>query len=179
MTDWQDRFHRMPLVAILRGLVPENAVEVGDRLAENGFAMLEVPLNSPDPLESIARLAKRHGGQALVGAGTVLSVQDVAPIADALAAVQAGGLFACTLALGIPLTAVKPTGFIGMKHPDSRIVRKLSIIMLALTAIALAWSIVLVHNIRLGGALPFIVLNVTRRMLMRRRRPSVLEQHRG
>ena len=83
MNDWSDHFHRMPLVAILRGLAPENAVEVGDRLIERGFTTLEVPLNSPDPLESIARLAQRHGDQALVGAGTVLSADDVAPIADA------------------------------------------------------------------------------------------------
>lgn len=83
MSEWQDRFHRMPLVAILRGLTPDTAVEVGDRLVACGFTALEVPLNSPDPLESIARLAKRHGPQALVGAGTVLSVQDVAPIAEA------------------------------------------------------------------------------------------------
>lgn len=83
MSDWQTLFNRMPLVAILRGLAPENAVEIGDRLVEAGFTTLEVPLNSPDPLESIARLAKRHGQQALVGAGTVLSAADVAPIAEA------------------------------------------------------------------------------------------------
>ena len=83
MSDWSDLFRRMPLVAILRGLTPETAVEVGDRLVERGFTVLEVPLNSPDPLESIARLAKRHGDQAIVGAGTVLSAADVAPIADA------------------------------------------------------------------------------------------------
>ena len=83
MSDWQTLFNRMPLVAILRGLAPENAVEIGDRLVEAGFTTLEVPLNSPDPLESIARLAKRHGQHALVGAGTVLSAADVTPIAEA------------------------------------------------------------------------------------------------
>ncbi len=83
MSNWQTLFNRMPLVAILRGLAPENAVDIGDRLIEAGFTTLEVPLNSPDPLESIARLAKRHGQQALVGAGTVLSAADVAPIAEA------------------------------------------------------------------------------------------------
>ena len=83
MTEWQEFFHRMPLVAILRGLVPEQAVEVGDRLVESGFTTIEVPLNSPDPIESIARLARRHGDSAIIGAGTVLSPDDVAPIADA------------------------------------------------------------------------------------------------
>lgn len=83
MSDWQSLFQRMPLVAILRGLLPENAVEIGDRLVEAGFTTLEVPLNSPDPLESIARLANRLGDKAVVGAGTVLSAQDVSPIAGA------------------------------------------------------------------------------------------------
>lgn len=83
MNDWQVLFQRMPLVAILRGLLPENAVEVGDRLVEAGFTILEVPLNSPDPLESIARLANRLGDKAVVGAGTVLSARDVGPIAEA------------------------------------------------------------------------------------------------
>ncbi len=83
MSDWQSLFNRMPLVAILRGLLPENAVEIGDRLVEAGFTTLEVPLNSPDPLESIARLANRLGSKAVVGAGTVLSAKDVAPIAEA------------------------------------------------------------------------------------------------
>ena len=83
MTEWQEFFHRMPLVAILRGLVPEQAVEIGDRLVECGFTTIEVPLNSPDPIESIARLARRHGDNAIIGAGTVLSPDDVAPIADA------------------------------------------------------------------------------------------------
>ncbi len=83
MTDWRDLFDRMPLVAILRGLTPESAVEIGDRLVESGFTTIEVPLNSPDPIESIARLARSHGDHAIIGAGTVLSPDDVAPIADA------------------------------------------------------------------------------------------------
>lgn len=83
MSDWRSLFDRMPLVGILRGLLPENAVEIGDRLVDSGFTILEVPLNSPDPLESIARLSNRLEGKAVVGAGTVLSARDVAPIADA------------------------------------------------------------------------------------------------
>ena len=83
MTDWQDLFHQMPLVAILRGLTPETAVEIGDRLVECGFTIIEVPLNSPDPIESIARLARQHGDDTIIGAGTVLSPADVASVADA------------------------------------------------------------------------------------------------
>lgn len=67
---------QLPLVAILRGLTPAEAPAVGDALVAPGFRLLEVPLNSPQPLESIALLRARCP-QALVGAGTVLSVQQV------------------------------------------------------------------------------------------------------
>lgn len=71
---------RCPLVAILRGLRPDEAEAVGDALVEAGLTIIEVPLNSPDPLESIARLARRYGPDILIGAGTVLSVKDVADV---------------------------------------------------------------------------------------------------
>ncbi|MDM0022613.1 2-dehydro-3-deoxy-6-phosphogalactonate aldolase [Variovorax saccharolyticus] len=66
----------LPLVAILRGLTPAEAPAVGDAIVESGFLLLEVPLNSPQPLESIALLRRRFP-QALVGAGTVLGAQQV------------------------------------------------------------------------------------------------------
>lgn len=75
-----DKFHaalqQLPLVAILRGLAPEEADAIGDALMQPGFRMLEVPLNSPRPLDSIARLRRRFP-EALVGAGTVLSAAQV------------------------------------------------------------------------------------------------------
>ena len=66
----------LPLVAILRGLTPAEAPAVGTALDAAGFAMLEVPLNSPQPLDSIALLAARHPAK-LVGAGTVLTAAQV------------------------------------------------------------------------------------------------------
>ena len=74
---------RHPLVAILRGVRPEEAEAVGDALVEAGIGIIEVPLNSPEPFDSIARLARRHGGRALIGAGTVVRVDDVGRLADA------------------------------------------------------------------------------------------------
>lgn len=76
-------FGALPLIAILRGIRPNEAEAIGDALADAGFTLIEVPLNSPDPLDSIARLAKRLAGRAVVGAGTVLSSEDVARVADA------------------------------------------------------------------------------------------------
>ena len=74
---------RCPLVAILRGVTPDEVEGVGETLIDAGFAMIEVPLNSPDPLLSIERLARRFGGDALIGAGTVLTVSQVRSVADA------------------------------------------------------------------------------------------------
>jgi 2-dehydro-3-deoxyphosphogalactonate aldolase len=72
----------LPLVAILRGLRPEEAVEVGEALIEAGFRVIEVPLNSPRPLESIGLMASRFPEGVLVGAGTVLDPADVDRIRD-------------------------------------------------------------------------------------------------
>jgi 2-dehydro-3-deoxyphosphogalactonate aldolase len=76
---------RLPLVAILRGLEPDRAVAVGEVLVAAGFDIIEVPLNSPDPLASIAALVEALGDRALIGAGTVLAEAEV----DALAAIGA------------------------------------------------------------------------------------------
>jgi 2-dehydro-3-deoxyphosphogalactonate aldolase len=65
------------LVAILRGLTAQRAPEVGAALVGCGFRTLEVPLNSPDPFDTIGLLAKAHGAQCQIGAGTVLSVAQV------------------------------------------------------------------------------------------------------
>ena len=73
----------LPLVAILRGLTPEEAPAIGAALIDAGFRILEVPLNSPRPLESIARLARDFGDRCLVGAGTVLAPSQVDEVARA------------------------------------------------------------------------------------------------
>lgn len=71
------------LVAILRGITPDEADIISDILVEQGFEALEVPLNSPDPLVTIARMTARHGKHALIGGGTMLSVKDVDGVASA------------------------------------------------------------------------------------------------
>lgn len=73
----------LPLVAILRGLSPQDALAVGGALIDAGFRLIEVPLNSPGAFESIRTLAETFGGRALVGAGTVLAAADVGRLAAA------------------------------------------------------------------------------------------------
>lgn len=73
----------LPLIAILRGVTPPEAPAIGAALVAAGITTIEVPLNSPDPLDSIAALAGSLGAAATVGAGTVLRAEDVDAVADA------------------------------------------------------------------------------------------------
>jgi 2-dehydro-3-deoxyphosphogalactonate aldolase len=98
-----------PLIAIIRGVTPDDAEATGEAIFDAGIRIIEVPLNSPDPLKSIETLARRFGDDALVGAGTVLDAADVARVKDAggriivspdtnvevVAAAAAAGLVSC------------------------------------------------------------------------------------
>lgn len=71
------------IVAILRGITPDEVVPVATAIAASGITMIEVPLNSPDPYESISRLADAFATQLVVGAGTVLRTTEVDAVHDA------------------------------------------------------------------------------------------------
>ena len=81
--DLQTAMAELPLVAILRGVRPDEALDIGAALVEAGFRLIEVPLNSPEPFRSIELLAQEFGAAALVGAGTVMDTQAVARVVEA------------------------------------------------------------------------------------------------
>lgn len=85
MSLWESALSEKPLIAILRGLRPECAIDVADVLIETGFRIIEVPLNSPEPLISIERIAAKYADVAVIGAGTVLNASSVVDV------VRAGG----------------------------------------------------------------------------------------
>jgi len=83
MLDLRAALSQCPIAAILRGVKPDEIDAIGDALIEAGVMIIEVPLNSPQPFESIKRLAARHGARALIGAGTVLDIAAVARVKEA------------------------------------------------------------------------------------------------
>ena len=82
MTLWNETIKEMTLVAILRGLRPEEAIDVSTVLVEAGIKILEVPLNSPNPLESISKMKAHFMDQAIIGAGTVLTGEAAKQVHD-------------------------------------------------------------------------------------------------
>src|SRR5690242_14465759 len=78
-----DYLKPLPLVAVLRGITPAEVDGVADTLTLAGFRVLEVTLNSPQPFDSIRRLAQRVGASSLIGAGTVIDPADVARVKEA------------------------------------------------------------------------------------------------
>lgn len=113
----------LPLIAILRGITPEECAAVGPALAAAGFRLVEVPLNSPRPLESIRRLAEACGPSTTIGAGTVLRPADVESVKAAGATFVVspnadGDVIRATVAAGLasgPGVATPTEGFMALE----------------------------------------------------------------
>lgn len=81
--EFAEHFSAVPLVAIIRGVTPDEVEGIGEAILAGGIRIIEVPLNSPDPLRSIRRLSRCLAGRALVGAGTVLDEGQVGEVSEA------------------------------------------------------------------------------------------------
>jgi hypothetical protein len=129
------------------------------------------------PVCGVVLLKKASLNPILVGTGLWLWVGAAAfavplpELRSALVEAQGFGLFACVFGTGLVALGLSPEGFIGCRHPDPRFVRRASFGLLGLALVALAWSWFLRHDIRAGGGLPFIVLNVARRAIILRAPP--------
>jgi 2-dehydro-3-deoxyphosphogalactonate aldolase len=106
LTAWLER---CPLIAILRGVRPDEVVAIAERFERAGIAIVEVPLNSPQPIESIARLIRAFGARLLIGAGTVMTPEQVAEIAGA-----GGRLIVTPHADGAVVRAAKQHGLLAV-----------------------------------------------------------------
>jgi 2-dehydro-3-deoxyphosphogalactonate aldolase len=83
VSHFADVFSAMPLIAILRGVRPEETEEIVAAIVESGIRIIEIPLNSPEPFVSIETAARKFSPGAIIGAGTVLTVENVRRVADA------------------------------------------------------------------------------------------------
>ena len=106
-TKLQDYLTQMPLIAILRGIKPDQALAVGETLIESGFSIIEVPLNSPEPFKSIEALVKNYADSVLIGAGTVMTINDLALVKAA-----GGGLIVMPHCAKDIITATRQYGLI-------------------------------------------------------------------
>lgn len=103
----------------------------------------------------------------LVGGAVAFNVP-LPRLAALFVAAQAAGLFVMALAVAVPATLFSPHGYVGARTTDGSWLRRASLLLLAATLAAVAWAFWLRGNVRLGGGLPFIALNVGRRLLVRR-----------
>lgn len=83
MQRFENLLKKHPLIAILRGITPDNVLDIVGILVEEGIRLVEVPMNSPDPFKSIELIARTFGNELITGAGTVVNVNDVARVRDA------------------------------------------------------------------------------------------------
>ena len=164
---WAELVQLLPVVSLALPFVVSGSVDL--RRATQGFlwaALLSLPIMG-------VLLGKRYLlNPILVGTNLWLWLGAAAFnlkwgfLSAWLSELQAAGLFAAVLLVGLLAIFIVPAGFIGSPSPNRSWVRRTSWLLLALTVLAFAWAYTLRDNIRLGGGLPFIVLNVVRRVLM-------------
>lgn len=166
---WAELVQLVPIISLAFPFILAGKVDLGR--AGPGFllgALLTIPITA------VVVRGKHLLNPILVGAGIWLWLGamafelPVAPLQAWLVDTQAFGLFAAALLAGVAATLISPHGYVACRSDDPRWLRKASLGLLGLTLVISCWAWLFRHDIRLGGGLPFIVLNVARRVLGRR-----------
>jgi hypothetical protein len=164
---WLELIQLVPIVSLALPFIASGEVDI----SRAGSGLLIAALLTA-PIGALVRWLGGLQNPILLGTALWLWVAAVAfnlplPGLEAmLVGAQGFGLFAGVFLVGLVTTWFSPHGFIGCRHADLRFLRRSSLALLALAAVALVWSFVFRHDIRLGGGLPFIVLNVVRRVIV-------------
>jgi hypothetical protein len=166
---WAELVQLVPVVVLACSFLVTGEVD----LARAGplfvvAAALTVPITMTVLLRGFAANPILLGAAAWLWLGAVAFGVPVRSLADWLGDTRAVGLFGGALLVGVVATAVSRGGYVGLAHPDQAWVRRTSLALLALTAGAVAWSWEFRTNLRLGGGLPFILVNVARRVAIAR-----------
>ena len=166
---WAELLQLLPIISLAFPFIVAGRVDLAR--AGSGFligALLTVPI-------SVAVVLRKHPlNPILVGTGLWLWLGAiafqfrVAPLADWLVRTQAFGLFVAALAAGAAATVLSRRGYVACASSDPRWTRKVSMGLLGFTLVIVGWAWLFRHDLRLGGGLPFIVLNVARRVLVLR-----------
>lgn len=166
---WAEILQLVPVVTLACSFLASGEVD----LARAGplfiaAALLAVPITAGVAALGHALNPILLGAALWLGLGAVAFGAPVPAVADWLGETRAFGLFVGALAVGALTTLASPQGYIGARHPDTAWVRRASLGLLLLTLGAVCWSWAFRGNLRLGGGLPFIVINVARRVMIAR-----------
>ena len=162
---WLELIQLIPVVSLALPFIFAGGVDLSR--AESGLviaALLTIPVAAVVTWKRGVHNPILLGTALWLWAGALSFVVPVPALEALVLEAQGFGLFAGVFAVGLVTTFASPAGFIGCRHPDPRFVRRASAGLLALSALALGWAWLFRQNIRLGGGLPFIVLNVVRRV---------------
>ena len=166
---WAELVQLLPIVSLAFPFIMTGRVDLGR--AGSGFlvgALLALPISA------VVLVRKHLLNPILLGAGLWLCLGAVAfalpaPIlVSFLVQTQAFGMFVAAFGVGLVATIFSPHGYVACRSSDGRWIRRASLGLLGLTLAIVGWTWLFRHDIRLGGGLPFIVLNVARRVLVRR-----------
>jgi hypothetical protein len=166
---WAELIQLIPVISLAFPFILAGRVDLGQ--AGWGFlvgAILAVPISAVVMARGKLLNPILVGTGLWLGLGAVAFQIPVAPLADWMVRTQGFGLFVAAFLVGLVATFFLPQGYIACGSGDPRWIRRTSLGLLAFTAVIVAWSWIFRANVRLGGGLPFIALNLTRRVVARR-----------